>query len=99
MTDEELIDLGTWCEELLSEERFRRVVEEFEQQCFQHFITTTPKDKMERESIYLQCQGAKDFLAHVRAYAEQKDIALKRIEALSQDAQEEDESTDDDGYH
>lgn len=88
MNEEQIIELGCWAERLLhDDDLFRLAVEQFDQQCFQHFMSTSPKDKMEREGIYQQWQGAKDFLAHLAAYVEQKDIALQQIQikALSQE--------------
>jgi len=84
LTDEEIVSLGLYAEDLLSQDYFRVLRQQFELQCFAHFMSTAPKDKMEREGVYQQYQGAKDFLAHITACAQQKDQILERIKALSE---------------
>lgn len=87
MTDDETIEIGCWAEALFDDSNFRLAVDQFEKHIFEHFMATDPKNKMEREGLYLQYQGAKDFLAHLRAYVEQKDLTLQRneLQALSQE--------------
>ncbi len=80
MTDQEVIELGYYCEELLRNEYFNTVSQQFEQQCFVHMMTTAPKDKMEREGIYSQYRGYKDFIAHLVAFVEQKNRLIKEHE-------------------
>lgn len=84
MTDDERIELGHYCEDLLQQEAFQFVLQQFEQQCFQHFVTSKPPNKMERESIYAQYQGANALLDHIRAFVSDKNETLQRIAALSE---------------
>lgn len=84
MQDDELIELGLYCEDLLQQGAFQLLVQQFDQQCFQHMMATVPANKMEREGLYAQWQGANAFLNHLRAFVEQKNETLKRIEALSE---------------
>lgn len=86
MTDDERIELGIYCEDLLQQEAFQFLIEQFEKQCFQHFVTSVPANKMEREGIYAQYQGANALLDHIRAFVSDKNETLQRIAALSQDA-------------
>ena len=71
MTDDELIALGAQCELLLNSEWFKLVTQQFDMQCFAHFMQTSPEEKMKREGTYQQWQGARDFLAHLAAYVDQ----------------------------
>lgn len=87
MLDEDIIVIGEYCEDLLQQNVFKVLVDEFDKQCFSHFMATDAKDKMERESVYQQWRGAKDFLDHLTAFVTQKDETLKRNAALSEDAQ------------
>jgi len=84
MTEDELIAMGGCCDLLLQAEWFKAAVHEFDQQCFYRFMQTQPAHKMEREGVYHQWQGARDFLAHLAAYVEQAQQAAERNAALSQ---------------
>lgn len=81
MNNEDRIELGYYCEELLSQDYFNVVAQQFDRQCFEHFMAAeTPTA---REWVYAQMRGAQDFLQHLKAYVDQKDAILKQIEALS----------------
>ena len=78
MTDQDTIELGYYCEEVLRNDLFNVVAQQFEQQCFVHMMSTAPDKKMEREGIYSQYRGFKDFLGHMVAIVEQKDRIIKQ---------------------
>lgn len=82
MTDEDTIELGHYCEDLLSQDYFNVVVQQFNGQCFAHFMSAETPQK--REETYSRFNGGQDFLAHLAAFVEQKDSALQRIAALSE---------------
>jgi hypothetical protein len=42
MTDDEIVALGSFCETLMGYDAWRVLLEQYEQQTFQHFITTSP---------------------------------------------------------
>ena len=92
MTEDEIIDLGIYCEALLSEPRFATIVEEFEKASFQHFRTTLDPHKAEREFIFATMRGLQNFLSHMAAIVEQKnEITNERNpEPSTEDAPEED---------
>jgi hypothetical protein len=87
MTEDELIAMGGRCELLLQEEWFQLAIQQFDVHCYTHFMSTDPKDKMERESIYQTQQGMRAFIAHLAAYVDQARQTVERNAALSaQDA-------------
>ena len=61
MTDDDIITLGDYCEDLLQQEFFNVVVQQFEVQCFGHFMQTDPNSTKEREGIYATMSGLRDF--------------------------------------
>lgn len=90
MTDDETIALGEYCEDLMRQENFNVLVQQFELQCFQHIMTTAPHETKTREGVFAKYCGLRDFLGHVKACVEQKNDTLLKIEALSKpDAQKE----------
>lgn len=81
MTEDELIMLGDYCEDLLSQECFNFVAQQFHQQCFEHFMSSDTKE--DRERVYARMGGQQDFLSHMRAYVTQRDAIYQHNRALS----------------
>lgn len=69
---------------MLDNETFALVLSHFEQQRFQHWVSTDPKAIKERDAIYNQMRATQDFLGHLKAYVVQKDEIEKRS-ALSEE--------------
>lgn len=77
LTEQELIDLGCYCEQVLNDPRFNNLVEVCVQQ-FSNNILETEKTE-ERESLYFTYQGLKAFLALIMQFVTIKDqIAEKQ---------------------
>jgi hypothetical protein len=51
VTDDEIVTLGSFCETLMCHSAWAVVVEQFEQHCFQHVMTTEPYEQKKREGI------------------------------------------------
>lgn len=51
---------------------FAELVHQFEQQCFQHFMSTGAHEVKKREGVYNTFTGVRDFIGHMRACVEQK---------------------------
>lgn len=68
MTEDELLALGDFCEGLKHSPLFQTLVSTFEHQIFEHFMTTEPHAKNEREGHYARLNGFKDFIAHMTAF-------------------------------
>lgn len=77
MTDDEIVTLGSLCETLMGYQGWSVLVEQYEQQIFQHFMTTSPHEQKKREGIYAAFQGTQDFLTHMKALVEPKDKLLQ----------------------
>jgi hypothetical protein len=77
MTDDEIVTLSSSCETLMGYDAWRVLVEQYEQQIFQHFSTTSPHEQKKREGIYADFQGTQDFLTQMKALVEQKDKLLQ----------------------
>jgi hypothetical protein len=73
VTDEELVDLGLWCENVLDSDMFSIIVQQFEQQCFGHWMHTDPEATKERDYIFSKVNALRDFIGHMRAFIDQKD--------------------------
>jgi hypothetical protein len=76
MTDDEIVALGSFCETLLGYQAWGVLVEQYEQQIFQHFMTTSPHEQKKREGVYASFVGFQDFMAHMKAIIEQKNKLL-----------------------
>jgi hypothetical protein len=87
VTNEEIVELGMYCEGLLQQEPFRILVEQYELNCFQHFVSTAAHEQKKRDGIYAQFNGLKDFLGMIANVVDAKN---KIERALSSDAPDED---------
>ena len=76
MTDDEIVTLGSFCETLLGSDAWRVIVDQFEQQCFQHMMSTEAHETKKLEGVFATYQGVRDFLAHMNAIVAQKDKIL-----------------------
>jgi hypothetical protein len=85
MTEDELIALGEYCEQLLSQDYFATLVQHFDMQCYQQMMVSEPHEKMKRESAYNEYRGCKAFLDHLKAFVDQKNATLARNAAPSQE--------------
>jgi hypothetical protein len=85
MTEDELIALGEYCEQLLSQDYFATLVQQFDAQCYTQMMESEPHEKMKRESVYCEYRGCKAFLDHLRAFVDQKNQTLQRNAAPSQE--------------
>jgi hypothetical protein len=85
MSEDDLIAIGLWCEDLLQQEFFRTVVDTFDKACYEQIMSSEPHEKMKRDSTYNEYRGAKAFLDHIRALVDQKN-QIEQRNALSQAA-------------
>lgn len=90
MTDEDIVALGLYCENLKSQEFWQVLLSQFETQTVQHFLTTKPDDQTTREHIYASFSGVRDFVGNMDVIIAQKDEILRKSEeAPSDDALEQ----------
>lgn len=88
MNDDEIVALGTYCEQLKSNQNFQKLLNQFELQIVNHFLQTQPYETKKREGIYASFSGVRDFLGNMDAIIEQKNNLLNPIKEPSEtDAQ------------
>jgi len=80
LNEQEIISLGHYCEDLLQQENFNKVVNLFEQQISHDFLKTKPEEKQKREGIYASYVGLSEFLGLMRATVEAKAALIKASE-------------------
>jgi len=72
VTDEEIILLGDFCEQLMRDERFTVIVQQYDLQCWTHTSTTLEHETKKREVLYFKRAGVQEFLDHLKAIIDQK---------------------------
>lgn len=91
MTEDEIVTLGNYCEGLLQNHMFTKVLEQFEKQLFDHMMRTDPHEQKRREGIYATCRGVQDLLGHMHAFVTERDkiqeINKQKTEPSEYDAQ------------
>jgi hypothetical protein len=98
VTDDDIIMLGEFCEQVLSAPEFTVLVQQYELQAFSQFASTAPEHKASREYIYATMQGMREFVSHMAEVTAQRARILKAIddELSPLDAQEDTEQDFDD---
>lgn len=72
MTDQEIIELGEFCETLLVHPKFNEAVSLFEISTVQAILSTKPPDADERQRLYLQHNGTKEFIGFLQEFVVQR---------------------------
>jgi hypothetical protein len=91
VTDDELVALGDFCENLKVNPQFKVLTNQFELQIIHHFLNTAPHETKKREGIYASYSGVRDFLGNMDAIISQKEeIVNPKKEPSETDAQPQD---------
>ncbi len=69
-TQQDIFELGEYCETLMRQEFFNQLCAEFEDQTIRHMLQTLPHESEKREGIYASMRGHQDFLGLLMSYAE-----------------------------
>lgn len=69
MNDDTILYLGSFCTELLGDERFKALVTLFEQQCAVDILNTQPHETKARDYIHASHQGFQSFLGLARKFS------------------------------
>lgn len=87
MTENDVITLGEYCENLLSQEHFATLVKQYETQTIEHLLSTAPEEKERREDLYASMTGVRDFLGLMKFFVTKKEqlIEEQNEQALSED--------------
>lgn len=73
MTDQDIIRLGDYCEDLLKQDGFQALVEHFNKAAAVHFLETSPGDTARREEVYATYNGLKAFLETMNSFMAERD--------------------------
>lgn len=92
MTDDQIVELGVFCQSTLVHDHFNEVWRLFEQQTTANFLSTKPEQAAEREAIYAKLNGARELLGFMHS------IVL-RAEELTAAAQPTTDLQDDPEVH
>ena len=85
MTKQETVELGQYCEDLMNQDYFVKLVGLFETQTIQHMLSTKPEEKQKREDVYASFSGVRDFIGLMTFYKQSKDQIIAEDEAPSED--------------
>lgn len=85
---EELVELGSYCESLMSHPTFNRLTTMFAHDAFTHFVSTKPEDKAKREAIYAPIDGLQQFLSSMLVLVAAKNKYLNPEDAPSNEDEE-----------
>ena len=72
------MSLGTYCKELLAHEHFNTVSDEFEAQSVQHLLLTQPHETQQREAVYAEIRGKREFISLLLTYAQQAEALIQK---------------------
>lgn len=86
MTEEQIVVLGMYAENLMNEDNFNVLVQQFDQQCFLHWSSSEAHETKKREGIFAQRAGLFDFLAHMKAVIDEKTAIMERQAPSQADA-------------
>jgi hypothetical protein len=86
LNEYEIVQLGEYCQDLLNQDLFNKVVALFGQQTTQDFLSTQPEEKAKREGIYASYKGVSELLGLMNAFIEEKNAIINRDkQALPED--------------
>lgn len=88
------MELGQYCEDLLEQEHFIKLVGLFETQTIQHMLSTKPEEKQKREDVYASFSGVRDFIGLLTTYVAEKDHIIREDNAPSEDTPDAPEDID-----
>ena len=94
MTNQEIVELGQYCEALLRDDNFAKLVGLFETQTIQHMLGTKPEETQKREAVYASFSGVRDFIGLLQTYKDAKDEIIAQDNAPSEDTPDAQEDID-----
>lgn len=94
MTNQEIVELGQYCEDLMNQDYFVKLVGLFETQTIQHMLGTKPEETQKREAVYASFSGVRDFIGLLQTYKDAKDEIITRDNAPSEDTPDAQEEID-----
>lgn len=89
-TDNEIIALGHYVEDLFRQDHFSTLCEEFERQSVEAMLQTLPHETKKREALYASVQGKRELINLMLEYPAARDKIIQKSEQPTEAA--------DDGY-
>jgi hypothetical protein len=83
LSDDEIVSLGLFCENLMQQDLFQVLVNVIEQQTFAEFATTKPHEKNAREAVYARFDAFRGFLGTMGELARHAQGILEQHNAPS----------------
>lgn len=72
MTEQEIVELGDYCEQVLTHPAFNEVVRLFEISVVQAMLSTKPPEDDERDRLYNQMIGSRELLLFFQEFVVQR---------------------------
>jgi hypothetical protein len=93
LSDDELLEIGNFCEALRLHPQFTALLKSFELQIVHNMMSTEPHESKKREGVYASCLGVRDFQAHMNAFVQAKDklVEKQKPEPSEYDAQQQED--------
>lgn len=73
MTEDRMMELGSYCESFLAHPTFQDLCAEFDKSTVQSMLATKPTDADDREHMYFTFQGAQQFIGFMQQLVQAKD--------------------------
>lgn len=83
LPNDEIVTLGAYIEDLLSQEEFNTLVRYVQLTAYQNFQSTAPSDKEGRELAYAEFNGLRNFLDQMMTIVHRRDELIKELETPS----------------
>ena len=85
MTKEEIVGLGEYCDGLLKQDNFTKLIGLFETQTVQHLLNTKPEEKQKREDVFASFNGVRDLLGLMKIYIDAKNEIIAEDQQVPSD--------------
>jgi hypothetical protein len=73
LTTDEILSMGEFCEDLMRNDFFAELVNQFDKKCFENFTHTKPPNTKEREALYFEWNGVREFIhVHMKWFIDEK---------------------------
>lgn len=87
MNPEQIVALGSFCEDLMRHDAFNALCDIYRHQAFQALMSTQPHETKTREAIYSQVHSLQTFLALMANFVSQKEALLAGDDDQEQDTE------------
>ena len=77
-SEDEVVAMGDYCEQLMRDDAFNSLCQEFSLQNALYILRTEPHETKKRESIYAANRAYSDFIGLMSEYVSRRDEIIKR---------------------